>query len=409
LFVDPRAKRRPRDRQPADVIASQTKIQPGNRVATHTLAYFEFPLIFTFSFFQTTTTTMAAATDITEEAIKSVLTPTLSRLTECLPKAELDIIIREARACENALEREIELLEAEIGISEDFVVDGNSNNKKNDNKKRKANNEELINSPEGLQEPSIAIPLLPTPYQPGGGTQNYLDDVDGILGTEFSPPDRYFTVSALLGRLRVPLKLPATTSAAAAARAAANNTTTTTKSKKEEMEAEKKAKQTKLSFERQQALLTLETNDVYHMDQPDTVALLALWKRISSHRTATVFRKPVNPAEAPGYTDRIHFPIDLSLIRKMIVARMIKSFASLHRCVGLICHNCVKFNGRESDYAALTRDFEDNVDEKVLEAVRNATAAAASTAATVSAAPAATAAANAPAASAPAGATSTTI
>ena len=352
------------------------------------------------------------AADITEEAIKSALPPTLSRLTECLPKAELDIIIREARACENALEREIELLEAEIGISEEQNNDddggGNGNNKKNE-KKRKAN-EELINSPEGLQEPSIAIPLLPTPYQPGGGTQNYLDDVDGILGTEFSPPDRYFTVSALLGRLRVPLKLPATTSAAAAARAAAaNNTTTTTKSKKEEMEAEKKAKQTKLSFERQQALLTLETNTVYHMDQPDTVALLALWKRISSHRTATVFRKPVNPAEAPGYTDRIHFPIDLSLIRKMIVARMIKSFASLHRCVGLICHNCVKFNGRESDYAALTRDFEDNVDEKVLEAVRNATAAAASTAATVSAAPAATAAANAPAASAPAGATSTTI
>jgi hypothetical protein len=368
---------------------------------------------------------MAAATDITEEAIKSVLPPTLSRLTECLPKAELDIIIREARACENALEKEIELLEAEIGISEQQQQNtndddgGNSNGNKKNDKKRKAN-EELINSPEGLQEPSIAIPLLPTPYQPGGGTQNYLDDVDGILGTEFSPPDRYFTVSALLGRLRVPLKLPTTTSAAAAARAAAaaaNNTTTTTKSKKEEMEAEKKAKQTKLSFERQQALLSLETNQVYHMDQPDTVALLALWKRISSHRTATVFRKPVNPAEAPGYTDRIHFPIDLSLIRKMIVARMIKSFASLHRCVGLICHNCVKFNGRESDYANVTRDFEDNVDEKVLEAVRNATAAAAaaastaaSTAATASTAPvAAAAAANAPAASAPAGGTSTTI
>lgn len=341
-----------------------------------------------------------SSVDITEEAIKSVLPPTLSRLTECLPKAELDIIIREARACENALEREIELLEAEIGISEQQNNDdddgGNSNNNKKNDKKRKANNEELLNSPEGLQEPSIAIPLLPTPYQPGGGTQNYLDDVDGILGTEFSPPDRYFTVSALLGRLRVPLKLPATTSAAAAARAAATNNTT--KSKKEEM-------QTKVSFERQQALLTLETNTVYHMDQPDTVALLALWKRISSHRTATVFRKPVNPAEAPGYTDRINFPIDLSLIRKMIVARMIKSFASLHRCVGLICHNCVKFNGRESDYAALTRDFEDNVDEKVLEAVRNATAAAAATAPTVSAAPVAAAAA----ASAPAGATSTTI
>lgn len=105
---------------------------------------------------------------------------------------------------------------------------------------------------------------------------------------------------------------------------------------------------------------------------------------------------------APGYKERILFPLDLSLLRKMIVARMIKSFASLHQRVALICHNCVKFNGRyvvlticfvesclylsysnhylyfhlsthsESDYAVITRDFEDHVDDKVLEAVKNA-------------------------------------
>ena len=64
---------------------------------------------------------------------------------------------------------------------------------------------------------------------------------------------------------------------------------------------------------------------------------------------------------APGYKERIVFPLDLSMLRKMIVARMIKSFASLHQRVALICHNCVKFNGRESDYAVITRDFEDHV------------------------------------------------
>ena len=119
---------------------------------------------------------------------------------------------------------------------------------------------------------------------------------------------------------------------------------------------------------------------------------------------------------APGYKERILFPLDLSLLRKMIVARMIKSFASLHQRVALICHNCVKFNGRyvvlticfvesclylsysnhylyfhlsthsESDYAVITRDFEDHVDDKVLEAVKNsavvATATIASTPAT---------------------------
>jgi len=315
---------------------------------------------------------------ISDEAIKAILPPTLYRLTEALPKTELDIIIREARACEVALEKEIELLETEIGITHKkrkLEDDDNSNNN---------NNNPPNNSPLQLIEPSIAIPLLPTPYQPGGGSTNYLDSVQSILATDFSPPDRYFTVSALLGRLRIPLKLPATTSAAAVAAtaaAAASGGTTVLKSKKEELEAEKRAKQTKLSFEKQQALLTLDTNDMYHKEHADTTSLLALWKRISSHRTSTVFRKPVNPMEAPGYQERIVFPIDLSLIRKMIVARMIKSYAGFHRCVGLICHNCVKFNGRESDYAALTRDFEDNVDEKVLEAVRNASAAAAAAAA----------------------------
>jgi hypothetical protein len=313
---------------------------------------------------------------ISEEAIKDILPPTLYRLTEALPKTELDVIIQEALACEFALEKEIELLEREIGIHHN---DNNTKKRKiddNTNNNHHPNNNSLMEQ-SLLVEPSIAIPLLPTPYQPGGGSTNYLDSVQSILATDFSPPDRYFTVSALLGRLRIPLKLPATTSAAAAAAGG-----TVPKSKKEELEAEKKAKQTKLSFEKQQALLTLDQNDMYHKEHSDTTNLLALWKRISSHRTSTVFRKPVNPAEAPGYQERILFPIDLSLIRKMIVARMIKSYAGFHRCVGLICHNCVKFNGRESDYAALTREFEDNADEKVLEAVRNASAAAAAAAAT---------------------------
>ena len=68
--------------------------------------------------------------------------------------------------------------------------------------------------------------------------------------------------------------------------------------------------------------------------------------------------------------------MDLSLIRKMIVSRMIKSYASLHQRIALICHNCVKFNGRESEYAILTREFEDYVDE-ILEVVRNASGGAA--------------------------------
>lgn len=60
-----------------------------------------------------------------------------------------------------------------------------------------------------LEEPKMSsIPLLPAPYQPGGGPVNHLESVDAMLQTEFAPPDRYFTVSALIGRLRDPMKLP---------------------------------------------------------------------------------------------------------------------------------------------------------------------------------------------------------
>mmetsp|Transcript_7072 Transcript_7072/g.12811 ORF Transcript_7072/g.12811 Transcript_7072/m.12811 type:complete len:257 (+) Transcript_7072:700-1470(+) len=251
----------------------------------------------------------------------------------------------------------------------------------------------------------ISIPLLPMPYQPGGGQQqnnnnghiNYLESVDAMLHTEFAPPDRYFTVSALLGRLRDPMKLPyppnsrmgATAAAAAAAASsssssassssasfptASSSRTTTNGGKNNSLQqpTEVETKKMRLALEKQTAVLALDESELYRREHGDTKELLALYKKISSHRTAVVFRKPVNPAEAPGYKERILFPMDLSLIRKMIVARMITSFSSLHQRIGLICHNCVKFNGRESDYAVLTREFEDFVDDKVLEALKNA-------------------------------------
>ena len=54
----------------------------------------------------------------------------------------------------------------------------------------------------------------------------------------------------------------------------------------------------------------------------------------------------VKPEEAPGYAERIIFPMDLSLVRKMIVSRIITSYAEMHQKIRLISHNCVKYNGR---------------------------------------------------------------
>jgi len=104
--------------------------------------------------------------------------------------------------------REIEILEAELKGTNDS--DAKS---KSDVTDQSGSSDNF-----GLQEPTmISIPQLPLAYQPGGGGSqsnggvghiNYLSSVDEILATEFTPPDRYFTVSAVLGRLKDPVKLP---------------------------------------------------------------------------------------------------------------------------------------------------------------------------------------------------------
>jgi hypothetical protein len=106
----------------------------------------------------------------------------------------------------------------------------------------------------------------------------------------------------------------------------------------------------------------------YTRTQPSQ-QLLAVWKRIFSHRLAGVFKKAVKDEDAPGYAARIRFPMDLGLVRKKILARQIKSLADFHLCIGLIAHNCLKYNGRETDYGVVAREFEQMADEVVRQAV----------------------------------------
>jgi hypothetical protein len=86
----------------------------------------------------------------------------------------------------------------------------------------------------------------------------------------------------------------------------------------------------------QKRLLGLEQNPDYRKEHDSPAALLALWKKLSTHRTSVVFRRP----------ERIISPMDLSLMQNMIATRTIKSYADFHERIVLICHNCVKYNGR---------------------------------------------------------------
>jgi hypothetical protein len=51
----------------------------------------------------------------------------------------------------------------------------------------------------------------------------------------------------------------------------------------------------------------------------------------------------------------------------MVVCGAIGTFEDLYQHIGLICHNCVKFNGRDSDYSMLTREFENYVDDSFID------------------------------------------
>ena len=116
-------------------------------------------------------------------------------------------------------------------------------------------------------------------------------------------------------------------------------------------------------------LESLPNHAEYKRNHETPDKLLAVWKKLSTHRSSMVFRRPVNPKEAPGYTDRIRFPMDLSLIRKLIMSKHIQNYEGILKQVQLIAHNCVKYNGRESDYALVTREFESVATEYVWNAV----------------------------------------
>lgn len=235
-------------------------------------------------------------TALSSDEHDQLIEATLARLARGLPKRELKFMISEADECEALLLKDIEVLEKAL----EGNVEGD-------------------------------------------------DDFDAILESPLTPLDRYWTASALLGRLRGDLTVPSINTVPGGPNV---------------LPPPKPGNPGDPS-----ALVALLKNPIYTKNHATTVDLLATWKKISSHRTALVFKKPVKGEDAPGYTDRIVFPMDLSLIRKMIVARKVQSFSEMHQYVGLISHNCVKYNGRETDYGMVAREFEAMADECIRQAV----------------------------------------
>lgn len=214
--------------------------------------------------------------------LENLIEPTLYRLTDGLPTKELQLMLSEAKSCETLLEQEIQLLEKAL-------VSGDS-----------------------LKEVEKS-------------------SVDRMISIEFTPPDRFFTISTLMGRLREPLAPPLPpNSTIAASRLRSQHSILPPANKKKKTVAasamtpssstvsqtevdSNSSKNIKLNSnsndniqaERLRQILKLDGNPEYRRRHADPTKLLAAWKRISSHRTAGVFRRPVRDGEAPGYTERI--------------------------------------------------------------------------------------------------------
>jgi hypothetical protein len=304
---------------------------------------------------------------------KDLLYETIFRLTDGLPARELELTVEEAIECEKALLKEIEILEAKLSESSSSAVDES----------------QIINTKsEGGEVPSRPIiPIIPPEYDATlNNSSNFLSTANDILNYELSPLDRYFTVSSLLGRLREPFDTnPPPHSQLFQARQAV---IVASDKKKKTVNNMTPSEQRKIqSIEKYKKMIDLKTlNEIYTQKQTDISGLLAFVKRISNHRTATVFRKAVNPSEAPGYTDRIKFPCDISLLKKFVLCGYIQTFQELHQQAGLIVHNCIKFNGRDSDYSIIAKEFEHYIDDSMLDIMQKRAALAANSASSATAA-----------------------
>jgi Bromodomain len=236
-----------------------------------------------------------------DDLVDQEISATLFRLTSGLPKRELNLMIQEATECENLLAEDISILEEAL--------------KGDIEKSRK---EESGSNDDGNPATSSTTAL------------------SIILESPLTPLDRYWTASALLGRLRQEMSLPSLLPSSVKATLVPANSS----AEEEKAYRELSAPESPLA-------------KVYCKEIAPVATLLTVWKKISSHRAASVFKRPVRSEDAPGYTERIMFPMELSLIRKRIVANNIQTFADLHGALGLISHNCVKYNGALLHFAVL--------------------------------------------------------
>jgi hypothetical protein len=139
---------------------------------------------------------------------KDLFYNSMFRITDGLPSHDLQLIRSESNECEAALQKEIEILEAAIKAQDEMKISLDQPETGNET-------ETPGTAPAAAPAPAppafsiSTIPIIPTEYDSTKSTANkYLPTAERIVASELSSLDRYFAVSALLGRMREPLDTP---------------------------------------------------------------------------------------------------------------------------------------------------------------------------------------------------------
>jgi hypothetical protein len=220
-----------------------------------------------------------------DEISKSMVDDVMLRLTKGLPRFELDLIVKEANECERALIQEIAMLEREAAAATAAAAAtttattaaGSSN---------PSDTPATASETKPVEERSSSTPAATTttttmqqegaqgealPYQYGLGMP--FATVDEVLNSEYTTVDRFITLSALLGRLFVPVPLPESHPYAIALEEA-----------NKKVSKQQKYQQKRRVVRRQQQLLALQHSPMYtkrSTTEQWTTMLTSLWKKIS--------------------------------------------------------------------------------------------------------------------------------
>lgn len=94
-------------------------------------------------------------------------------------------------------------------------------------------------------------------------------------------------------------------------------------------------------------------------------SIMLVWKSAASHRYANVFLQPVTDEVAPGYSNIVFNPMDLSLIKKNIENGVINTTAQFQRDILIMFQNALMYNRPEHDVYQMAKEMREEILQQI--------------------------------------------